>query len=194
MTLNLFLTVQFHCPMDSPPALSCQPIENSKPLHSDIFIVVSDAQSSPPHIGMLFSGFYSSLTNKGFETSIRVEAFLKKMSAIHSPCIFIQLIPHPVFSINFLSELFISILHQTKKADGENFSCLSPIIIFLQEGYQLKLKEIQFAFQLIPHLQNLQLTKKIFSFGMNTHDVSQHNYRFPDYGTEEIKKRIKNQS
>jgi hypothetical protein len=178
--------------MNERTILSCQAIESSHLLSKGIYIVISDALNAPPHIGMLFDGLYASLTHKRFEIGISLYAFEKKMSSIKSPCIFVQVLIHPVFSVHYLYELFVSILHQLKKADGENTTCLTPVKVFFQEGYQLQLESSNFVYQMIPQLQHLGVALTNYSILFNQERKSIHEYEFPVYERKDIQNRILN--
>ena len=172
--------------------LQCQAIENSETLLQGISIVITNALNAPPHIGILFKNSYSSLSHKGQEINVRIDVLLKKMKILSSPCVFIEIKNHPVYSINYLQELFNSYLNQFKRAGTENTTCLSPIKLFFQEAYFINSISYNFIFELIPILKEQSLLIEAYSMFFNLKkNVEFHTYEFPIYTTEKIHDYIK---
>lgn len=176
----------------NPFTLRCIPLENSQDLMQKIGIVISNALNAPPHLGISFHGYYSSLSHKGQEINIRLDVFLKKLKSLNYPCVFIEIKPHPVYSLHYLNELFVSCLSHFKKAGTDDATCLSPIKIFIKEAYFINPESYNFIFELVPILKEQLLVDEVYSLFFNlkkSHDL--HNYEFPIYNTERIHEYIK---
>ena len=53
---------------------------NAASLNKDSWLVILHANRIPPHIGLLINGNYNSLTIKGHELNVSIEALLKTIS------------------------------------------------------------------------------------------------------------------
>lgn len=60
-------------------------------LNKDSLLVILHANRIPPHIGLLINGNYNSLTIKGHELNVNIEALLKTISQKKIESVFIEL-------------------------------------------------------------------------------------------------------
>ena len=153
-------------------------------LAKGIYLVVTEATRTPPHIGMMVNGNFSSLTVKGNETNIAMGVLYKNIQLRKIPALFIRIKDHPVFSYYFLNELLISCVTDHKRVEAEGATCLSPVKVFLKEAYHLNLSSINFLFELMPLLEQNDLVDGIAMF-INPSENS-NKFTLPFYSREEI--------
>lgn len=122
-------------------------------IRKNTWIVVLHASRTPPHIGLLIGGNYNSLTIKGHELNVSIEALLKMIQKQQVESLFIQLKKHPVFSTEYQKEICQEYIKQFTQVKQNEASCLTPIKLFLQEFYALPVQQNELLFQLIERLK-----------------------------------------
>ncbi len=156
-------------------------------LNKGCWIGVINAERIPPHIGMIFNGKYCSLNIKGKETDVDIAIPLRRTEILRIPTLFIKLIPHPVFSVDFLHEHFKLELEKHEKVTLET-TCFAPVRSFMQENYLLKQEELGFLFELFPILYREQMIEKVF--GLHVSNNNSETFSFVPYTQKSIEDKL----
>lgn len=160
---------------------------NEEELFNGLFIVVLHAIRKPPHIGIIADKQYHSLTIKGHEINVPVEALVRNATQRKIPSLFIKIKKHPVFSSNYLNEHFISNVKQFPIVDVSVATCLSPIKLFFEEVYNTPMRKVNYLYELLPLLESEELIESSSSLF-----VDEKNYQMPIYTFSEINAGIEN--
>lgn len=150
-----------------------------------VYIAVIHATRIPPHIGLIISGKYHSLTVKGQDINTSVEALIKNTVQRKIPSLFIKIKTHPTFSESYLKEHFITNVQQFPKVDIGVATCLSPIKLFFNETYNVRVENINYLFELVPALSAENLIENTMALF-----VDEKRYQLPEYSEEEINRGI----
>jgi hypothetical protein len=126
-------------------------------LQKGVFLTILHATRTPPHIGLIIDKQYHSLTIKGAELNVATESLVRTIHQRKISSLFIQLKPHSTFSASYLKEHFVLNIQEFPKVDVNVATCLSPIKLFLEETYLLSLQQINYLYELVPFLDDLQL-------------------------------------
>jgi hypothetical protein len=156
-------------------------------LSNGVFMVVMHATRIPPHIGLIIDKHYHSLTIKGCDIDTPVRALIKNIEQRKIPSLFIKIKPHAVFSNAYMREHFILNIKQFPRVDKDVATCLSPIKLFFDEVYDVRMQEINFLFDLLPHLFTDDLIESTSSLFVN-----EMNYELPVYTQQELDIEIEN--
>jgi hypothetical protein len=148
---------------------------------------VMHATRIPPHIGLIIDKHYHSLTIKGRDINTPIRALVKNIEQRKIPSLFLKIKPHGTFSNTYMREHFILNIQEFPRVDKDVATCLSPIKLFFDEVYDVRMKEIHFLFDLLPHLfaDNLvEFTSTLF--------VQESDYQLPVYTQQELDTEIEN--
>lgn len=176
--------------MQSPYKISVNKQLTTEELSKDSWIVILHASRIPPHIGIMISGNYNSLTIKGHELNVSLVALLKTIQLKNIEALFIPLKKHPVFSLSYQLEIFQFHIQQFQQVNSQA-TCLNPVKLFLQEFYALPLIETELLYELIERLkQNNYITSAI---GLNIGNKlnAQNEFTLPIYTSTELQTVIK---
>lgn len=160
---------------------------NEDELSNGVYIVVMHATRIPPHIGLIIDKQYHSLTIKGRDINTPIRALIKNIEQRKIPSLFIKIKPHTTFSNAYMREHFILNIQQFPRVDKNIATCLSPIKLFFNEVYDVRMQEINFLFDLLPHLfadDLIEYTSTLF--------IDEANYQLPIYTQEELDTEIEN--
>ncbi len=149
------------------------------------YIVIVHASRIPPHIGIIADQAYHSLSIKGQELNVPVAAFIRNTTLRKIPCLFINIKSHPAYDAAQLKEHFISSIQQFPKVAAGSATCLSPVKLFFEEVYRVKMKDVHSIFELLPVLEAEGLigeTSALF--------IATGRFQLPTYSMEEINKGI----
>jgi hypothetical protein len=150
-------------------------------LDKGCWIVLLHATRIPPHIGLLFNGHYCSLNLKGRETDIGIQVLLRTIRSQEIAAIFVKLMPHPVFSVDFLHEHFKLELEGYEKVTAGT-TCFAPVRSFMQENYLLKFDDLEYLYELFPVLYREQMISQ--AFGINLEQTM--TFQFEPYTAQDI--------
>lgn len=161
---------------------------NRSQLDKDTWLVILHASRIPPHIGILINGKYHSLTIKGHELNIDIKALEKTISIKHIESLFLKLKPHPVFSLNYQTDVMIHFIQQFEKVNSQQSTCLTPIKFFLHEFYALQYQENELLFEMVERLKSNDFIVDVLSenINLNTEDI----FKLPRYSTQELQEKI----
>src|SRR4051812_47155098 len=121
-------------------------------LQKGTWLTILHARRVPPHIGLMFSGNYNSLTIKEHEININSGVLLKTISQKKIQSIFVKIIPHPVFSMDHQISMFQEYLKTFAYVKQYESTCLSPIKLFFKEFYGIGINEKELLFDFIQRL------------------------------------------
>lgn len=136
-------------------------------LSKNNWIVLLHKNRIPPHVGLIINGNYNSLTIKGQELNINFNVLLKTIQQKKIEASFIQLIKHPVFSINYQLEILHYWITNYKSVSPNNATCLTPIKSFLNEFYGLEIIKNELLFELIIKLKNYNFIEHFMELPSN---------------------------
>ena len=163
---------------------------NDSILNKDSWLVVLHANRIPPHVGLLINGNYNSLTIKGHELNVTIDALLKTISQKKIESIFIKLKKHPVFSFDHQLEMFVEAIKKFGPVRQYEATCLSPIKIFFEEFYAINNIETELYFDFMKRLnENLYL----MSAGSLNFELQNGFVELPFYSAELLNETIKAQ-
>lgn len=158
-------------------------------LNQNSWLVILHAYRMPPHIGLLISGNYNSLTLKGIESNIKCEVLLKTIKTKNIEALFIKLKQHPVFSLDYQLNIFQLYLTQLKKVRPSEASCLSPIKLFLSEFYAMENNKMELLFEIMERLKQNDYID--YTIGLNLKDEL--DFYFPTYDYIQLQEFITNE-
>jgi len=152
----------------SPNTLSVTDSLREAILLKNTWIVILHASRTPPHVGILIDGNYSSLTIKGHELDINSTVLLKTIQQKKIETLFVQLVKHPVFSTDYQNEIYQYYIKQFTQVKANEASCLSPVKLFLQEFYAICENKNELLFELMEHLKQNQYIDIVYGLNINT--------------------------
>jgi hypothetical protein len=150
-------------------------------LNKGCWIVILHAWRIPPHIGLLFNGLYCSLNLKGRESDIGIGVLLRKIRSQGIEAIFVKLMPHPVFSVDFLHEHFKLELSNYEKVTTHT-TCFAPVRSFMQENYLLKFDSLEYLYELFPVLYRERMISRAFGIHLDQAVI----FQFEPYTANDI--------
>jgi hypothetical protein len=166
-------------------SLTYRPIINKafreEELKKGLFIAVSHATRIPPHIGLIAGGKYHSLSIKGQDIDIPLDAFVRNTLIRKIPALFIKIKPHNTFSDSYLREHFITNVQQFRRVDVGVATCLSPIRLFFEEVYNVPMDGINYLYELLPLLESHGLLSDVSALNLDPA-----HYSLPVYTLQEI--------
>jgi glycerophosphoryl diester phosphodiesterase len=163
---------------------------NDKVLSKDSWLVVMHANRIPPHVGVLINGNYNSLTIKGHELNVTIEALLKTISQKKIESVFIKLKKHPVFSLDHQTEMFKETIKKFGPVRQHEATCLSPIKLFFEEFYAVQLIETELYYDLMKRLNDNSYLE--FAGALNF-EMPKDTMELPFYTLDELNETIKAQ-
>jgi hypothetical protein len=156
-------------------------------LNKGAWLAILHAQRTPPHVGLIFSGFYSSLTIKERELDLRAEVLIKTITQKHIESIFLKVVPHPVFSIEHQKEMFTEHLMKYTKVKQNESTCLTPVKNFFNEFYALNSNENELLYDFVKKLSENHFIEKAALANVNF----ENGIELPHYSTDELNERIR---
>ncbi len=169
-----------------PLKINKQLIDSS--LNKGLWIVVLHAIRIPPHVGLLFNGTYFSLNLKGIEKNIELAVLLRTIELQSIKSIFIKVKKHPVFSVDYLKEVFDNDLSSYQKVTTDN-TCFKPVKLFFEEHYLFCSQPIQFLFELFSPLRSNEMIEKTIALNLKE-EIIDDNFTFNTYTSEDIKNKL----
>lgn len=152
-------------------------------LNKDNWLVILHASRIPPHIGVLIEGNYNSLTIKGHELNISVQALLKTIQQKKIEVLFVKLKHHPVFSFDYQKEVCQIFIKKYQHVKQNEATCLTPIKQYLQEFYAVPIIQDELLYELIERLK--QNSYIVNTYGLNL-TISNHEFSLPVYTQDEL--------
>jgi hypothetical protein len=157
-------------------------------LNKGFWIVILHAHRIPPHVGLLFNGTYFSLNLKGIEKNIELAVLLRTIELQNIKSIFIKVKKHPVFSVEYLKEVFENDLSNYQKVTTET-TCFKPVKLFFEEHYLFCSQPINFLFELFSPLIVNEMIEKTIALNLKE-DIIDDNFTFNTYNAEDIKDKL----
>lgn len=150
------------------------------------WLAVVHSKRIPPHVGILFSGNYNSLTIKEAETNISGEVLLKMISQKKIEALFLKITHHPVFSLDHQMAMFQEQLKKFGCVKTNQATCLSPIKLFFSEFYAMPFIDNELLFDFILRLKENNFVD--FVCGLNVELTD--GIELPFYSGEELNDKI----
>ncbi len=156
------------------------------------WLVILHATRTPPHIGILIDGNYNSLTIKGHELNVNIEALLRTIQQKKIETLFIQLNKHPVFSGEYQKAICQHYIQQFPHVKDNEASCLNPIKLFLEEFYGIKEQKKELLFELIERVKENNYISCTWSLNLDNHLKNNH-FSLPVYSPKLLQDIIKSE-
>lgn len=164
------------------------PFESEK-LKKGTWLVLLHAQRIPPHIGIIISGNYNSLTIKEREMNINPEPLLKTIAQKKIKSVFIKIAEHPVFSNDHRLSIFQEHLKKFEVVKQFEATCLSPIKLYFQEFYAVPVNEESLLFDFLQELEKNNYLDMAMPLNMELTNTIE----LPYYNKEELNEKIKSE-
>jgi hypothetical protein len=158
-------------------------------LNKGAWLAILHAQRIPPHVGLIFSGFYSSLTIKERELDIRTDILVKTITQKRIESIFLKVVPHPVFSIGHQKEMFTEHLMKYQQVKQNESTCLTPVKNFFNEFYALNSDENELLYDFVKKLSENDFIERAALVNVSF----ENGIELPYYSGSELNERIKNE-
>jgi len=156
-------------------------------LQKGTWLVILHAQRIPPHIGLMFSGNYNSLTIKEHEININSSLLLKTITQKKIKSLFIKVLPHPVFSMDHQKNIFQEYLKTFGYVKHNETTCLSPIKLFFRDFYALETDKDELLFDFIRRLNENDFIESVSALNIELNN----GISLPFYSIEELNEKIK---
>lgn len=157
-------------------------------LNKSLWIVVLHACRIPPHVGLLFNGNYFSLNLKGVEKNIDLSVLLRTIELQNIKSVFFKVKKHPVFSVDYLKEVFENDLSNYQKVTTDN-TCFKPVKLFFEEHYLFCSQPINFLFELFSPLITNEMIEKTIALNLNE-EIIEGNFTFNNYNAKDINDKL----
>jgi hypothetical protein len=157
-------------------------------LDKSLWIVVLHACRIPPHVGLLFNGNYFSLNLKGVEKNIDLSVLLRTIELQNIKSVFFKVKKHPVFSVDYLKEVFENDLSNYQKVTTDN-TCFKPVKLFFEEHYLFCSQPINFLFELFSPLITNEMIEKTIALNLKE-EIVEGNFTFNTYNAKDINDKL----
>lgn len=161
-------------------------------LQKGLWIALVNATRTPPHVGLVFDGKYSSLNITGQELDINVLALVKRIEMQKIKAVFIRLKPHPVFSIDYLHGHFKIQVERYERVIAGTATCFTPVKTFFAENYALHEHQLEYLYNLFPELYEEEVISGAFALNMN--ELERSTFHLPVYTMKDIEDKLNNLS
>lgn len=156
---------------------------NESFLSDGFFIVLFHANKIPPHLGLIASSKYFSLTATETQIGIDIEPIWRVIRSKSIETIFIQIDCNP--NMKHLSVIFDAYENVVER----EFTCLQPIKEFFEKECLLNVEEVNFVFDLIKKLKEKEMIMQSFHLNMGNH-INEGDFQLQEYTLDDIYKRI----
>jgi hypothetical protein len=153
-----------------------------------LWIVVLHAKRIPPHVGLLFNGVYFSLNLKGVEKNIDLPILLRTIDLQSIKSVFFKIKKHPVFSVEYLKEVFENDLSAYQKVTNES-TCFKPVKLFFEEHYLFCSKPLNYLFELFPQLIDNEMVEKTVALHLSK-EIENNLFTFNTYNKDDISDKL----
>jgi hypothetical protein len=157
-------------------------------LNKSLWIVVLHACRIPPHVGLLFNGNYFSLNLKGVEKNIDLSVLIRTIELQNIKSVFFKVKKHPVFSVDYLKEVFENDLSNYQKVTTDN-TCFKPVKLFFEEHYLFCSQPINFLFELFSPLITNEMIEKTIALNLKE-EIFEGNFTFNTYNAKDINDKL----
>ena len=140
---------------------------NEAVLLNDVFLILLHATRIPPHLLISVNGKIFTLSVKGATVDGELRALLQLIHKKKIETLFIRLSLPPLFTLDQLSTEIRSCTLAYPRVDIGIATCLSPINDFCHTVYDTETKNVNLIFDLLPKLQEKNVTKEIFHLNLD---------------------------
>jgi hypothetical protein len=102
--------------------------------------------------------------------------------------VFFKLQPHPVFSIDYLSECFKMEVQKYSSVQTDVATCFTPVRNFFIEHYLLSYNDLPLMYHLFPMLYNQEMIVETTT--LNIQLGSDNNFSLPTYTKQDVDDKI----
>lgn len=155
---------------------------------SGIWLVLMHIHRVPPHVGMVIGGNYNSLTVKGAECNVSMEALLKTIRQKKIAAVLLRVTGHPVFSPAYQLELLQHQLQVCDRVGHDQNTCLTPVKEFFAELYGLPLLNDELLHGFIDRLHGNGFVEGMVPFNFTGEAGI---LKLPRYTYDELQQRIR---
>ena len=128
----------------------------------NIFIILSNPNSLPPHIGVAVDGKYFSLRRDGKDEQLEVSVLLRKSKIKSAQLVFFKLYKLDHSNLSEIKVQLENCFGNYGHVEKDGPTCLHPVLDFLSMIYDLKEENINFIYHLLFYLQRRKLISGVF--------------------------------
>lgn len=142
-------------------------------LANDVYLIILYATRIPPHLALSIQGKLFSLSVKGPSVDGELSHLLRLIKQRAIETIFIKLSVPAIFTIEQLQNEIKKYTLAYPCVDIGIATCLNPIKDFCSSVYQTEIKNVNFVFELLPKLYQLEIIT--FCYHLNLEKYLEHN-------------------
>lgn len=166
---------------------------NEEALLSDVYLVLLNVTRVPPHLAIAVNGKLFTLSIKGPTVEGDLRSLLRIIRQRSIESIFIRLAVPQVFTTEQLGEEIRKYMLAYPRVDVGLATCLAPIKDFCGSVYHTETKNINFIYELLPKLEELNVIDTCYHLNLERYlkkdDFFMRKYTMDDIN-EEIRKTI----
>ena len=136
-------------------------------LLNDVYLIILNAMDVPPHLALSINGKLFSLSVKGPSVNGNLEHLLKLIRQRFIETIFIKLSVPAIFSIQQLRDEVKKHMLAYPRVDVGIATCLDPIKNFCSTVYEAETTHVNFVFDLLPQLYQLQIISSCYHLNLD---------------------------
>lgn len=155
-------------------------------LEKGTWLAILHSERIPPHVGLIFSGKYFSLTIKEAELNISTKVLLKTITQKKIKSVFVKIIDHPVFSNDHQLDIFTEHLKHFGSVKTNEGTCLSPIKLFFREFYVVPSTANELLFEFVLQLNS----NKYIDYACSVNTEINSGFELPSYSLNELHAKI----
>ena len=165
------------------------PLSSDETLYSGLWLVLVGINEIPPHIALISTGKYYSLSTRKVDCGSSLERLINTLKRKHISSLFIKIEGQNTEDITSKPNLILENIYKNLQPlkSTEN-TCLSPIKEFFANSYSDEFASIQYIFELLALAQKKGLIGEYISLFPIDNDAK--SITLPKYTMEQIKNRI----
>ncbi len=171
-------------------SLTANPLKSKEQLNSGLWLVLVGVHETPPHIALVYSEKYYSLSAKKVDCGTSVERFFGVLERKQIPALFVR-----IQSDNFIAgkEPIPAIIAKNYNdhtlLGNSSQTCLSPIKQFFKENVSGEFETINYVYELLALAQNKNLLIECLSLYFEA-AIAKSIITLPKYTMVQIRNRI----
>ncbi len=139
---------------------------NQSELKQGVFVVLLDALKVPPHLLLIVSGKFFSISTLGASLDEDVDKYINFIQRKKTPAVFVKLCMPEIFTHEDLLKKVRKITQSYPKVDVGIATCLSPLRDFCSEVYSTDKSKISLIFDLLDSLKNQNVIEAYFQMNL----------------------------
>jgi hypothetical protein len=136
-------------------------------LQQGVFVVLLDALKVPPHLLLIVSGKFFSISTLGASLDEEVEKYLQFIRRKKTATLFVKLAIPLIFTHEDLLKKVRKITQSYPKVDIGIATCLSPLRDFCSEVYETDESKISLIFDLLDRLKEQKVVEAYYQLNLD---------------------------